>query len=104
MSLGQHSLGQKLQHPFVSRLPVMNHAPLTGDNYESANIFNKQFCKALPKESRKDIIAEKEKLVANDYVEAVHNLATEDKNLVSNTQVHHYMTQTVAYKESSQST
>ena len=52
----------KYRKYFLSRLPVMNHAPLKGDNYKSADLFNHQFCKAIPKEAREDIIDEWEKI------------------------------------------
>jgi len=85
-----------LQKALVFRLP--------GNNYKSTDLFNQQFCKAIPKNARKDIIVEWEKLVARDYVTTVQDLPAEDQHLVSNSHVRHYMAQTVAYKEYSHST
>ena len=82
----------------------MNNIPLTGNNFEYADKYNKQFCKSIPKGDQKDIIVEWEKLRGNDFVKCVKNLPQEDIDFITCAEVNRHIAQIIPLKESSHTT
>ena len=75
----------------------MNHVPITGSNFEDVDKFNTQFCKAVPKVAKQDIIEIWKKLLGNDFVD----LPLEDKYFKENESVKSHTLHTIAFKPSS---
>ena len=49
----------------------MNHALVTVNDLEDASMYNKRFCKSIPKDAQKDMIADWED---NDFAQYVKDL------------------------------